>query len=78
MNRVVGNIGVVTRQAQASRDAQQIVKQEAIDARDSVSGVSLDEEAANLIKYQQAYQAAAQLIGVAQTLFDSILAATRR
>jgi flagellar hook-associated protein 1 FlgK len=78
VNRVVGNIGVVTRQAQASRDAQEIVKQEAIDARDSVSGVNLDEEAANLIKYQQAYQAAAQLIGVAQTLFDSILAATRR
>jgi flagellar hook-associated protein 1 FlgK len=78
VNRVVGNIGVVTRQAQASRDAQQIVKQEAIDARDSVSGVNLDEEAANLIRYQQAYQAAAQLIGVAQTLFDSILAATRR
>ncbi len=78
VNRVVGNIGVVTRQAQSSRDAQQIVKQEAIDARDTVSGVNLDEEAANLIKYQQAYQAAAQLIGVAQTLFDSILAATRR
>jgi flagellar hook-associated protein 1 FlgK len=78
VNRVVGNIGVVTRQAQASRDAQEIVKQEALDARDTVSGVNLDEEAANLIKYQQAYQAAAQLIGVAQTLFDSILAATRR
>jgi flagellar hook-associated protein 1 FlgK len=78
VNRVVGNIGVVTRQAQSSRDAQEIVKQEAIDARDSVSGVNLDEEAANLIKYQQAYQAAAQLIGVAQSLFDSILAATRR
>jgi flagellar hook-associated protein 1 FlgK len=67
----------VTRQAQSSREAQEIVKQEAIDARDSVSGVNLDEEAANLIKYQQAYQAAAQLIGVAQTLFDSILSATR-
>jgi flagellar hook-associated protein 1 FlgK len=78
VNRVVGNIGVVTRQAQASRDAQELVKQEAVDARDSVSGVSLDEEAANLIKYQQAYQAAAQLIGVAQTMFDSLLAATRR
>jgi flagellar hook-associated protein 1 FlgK len=78
VNRVVGNIGVVTRQAQTSRDAQQIVKQEAVSARDSVSGVNLDEEAANLIKYQQAYQAAAHLISVAQTLFDSILAATRR
>ena len=77
-NRLIGNIGVMTQQAQANRDAQSVVKQEASNARDSVSGVNLDEEAANLIKYQQAYQAAAQLIGVANTLFDSLLAATHR
>jgi flagellar hook-associated protein 1 FlgK len=77
-NRIVANIGVATRQAQANRDAQNVIRQEAADARDSVSGVNLDEEAANLLKYQQAYQAAAQLIRVAGTLFDSLLAATRR
>jgi flagellar hook-associated protein 1 FlgK len=38
-----------------------------------VSGVNLDEEAANLLRYQQAYQAAARLISTAQTMFDSIL-----
>jgi flagellar hook-associated protein 1 FlgK len=74
---LVGQIGSQTRQVQSSRDAQQIVQQEASDARDSVSGVNLDEEAANLIKYQQAYQAAAQMISVASQLFDSILAAVR-
>jgi flagellar hook-associated protein 1 FlgK len=77
-NRLVGNVGVVTRQAQAGRDAQQVVHQEALDARDSLSGVNLDEEAANLVRYQQAYQAAAQLIAVAGTLFDTLLAATRK
>jgi flagellar hook-associated protein 1 FlgK len=77
-SRLVGQIGSQTRQVQSSRDAQQIVAQEASDARDSVSGVNLDEEAANLIKYQQAYQAAAQMIRVASSLFDSILAATSR
>jgi flagellar hook-associated protein 1 len=77
-NRLIGNIGVMSQQAQANRDAQGIVKQESIDARDSVSGVNLDEEAANLLRYQQAYQAAAQLISVASTLFDSLLSATRR
>ncbi len=77
-NRLIGNIGVMTQQAQANRDAQSVVKQESLDARDSVSGVNLDEEAANLLRYQQAYQAAAQLIGVANTLFDSLLAATSR
>ena len=77
-SRLVGQIGSQTRQVQSSRDAQQIVAQEAGDARDSVSGVNLDEEAANLIKYQQAYQAAAQMISVASSLFDTLLNATRR
>jgi flagellar hook-associated protein 1 len=76
-SRLVGQIGSQTRQVQSSRDAQQVVQQEASDARDSVSGVNLDEEAANLIKYQQAYQAAAQMIKVASSLFDTILAAVR-
>lgn len=75
---IVGSIGVATRQAQASRDAQTVIRQESVDARDAVSGVNLDEEAANLLKYQQAYQAAAQLISVASSLFDSLLAATSR
>jgi flagellar hook-associated protein 1 FlgK len=75
---LVGSIGVATRQVQASRDAQAIVQQEAVDSRDSISGVNLDEEAANLLRYQQAYQAAAQLIRVASTMFDSLLAATNR
>jgi flagellar hook-associated protein 1 FlgK len=42
-------------------------------SKDQVSGVSLDEEAANLIRFQQAYQASAQIIQVASKLFDSIL-----
>lgn len=77
-SRLVGQVGSITRQAQASRDAQEIVQQEAVDTRDAISGVNLDEEAANLIKYQQAYQAAAQMISVASSLFDTLLAATSR
>jgi flagellar hook-associated protein 1 FlgK len=76
-SRMVGNIGVATRQVQASRDAQVVVQQEAIDARDAISGVNLDEEAANLMRFQQAYQAAAQLIRIASTLFDTLLSASR-
>jgi flagellar hook-associated protein 1 FlgK len=44
----------------------------------ATSGVNLDEEAANLVKYQQAYQAVAQVVAVVSTMFDSLLAATRR
>jgi flagellar hook-associated protein 1 len=76
--QLVGSIGVATRQAQTNRDAQQVVQQDSLAARDSVSGVNLDEEAANMLRYQQAYQAAAQVIRVASTLFDSLLSATRR
>jgi len=75
---LIGKIGVATQQAQVNRDAQETVYNESIDERDSVSGVNLDEEAANLLRYQQAYQAAAQMIQVANTLFQSLLNATSR
>lgn len=78
VGQFVGGIGVATRQAQANRDAQSVVHEENLAAQDSVSGVNLDEEAANLLKYQQAYQAAAQLIRIADTLFQSLLNATQR
>ncbi len=77
LGRFVGNVGVATQQAQNNRDAQKSVYSDNVNSRDSVSGVNLDEEAANLLRYQQAYQAAAQLISVANTLFNSLLQATR-
>ena len=49
-----------------------------IAAQDAVSGVNLDEEAANLLRYQQAYAAAAQIISVANEMFDTLLNAVRR
>ena len=76
--RLIGNIGVTTNQARTNRDAQQAIHNDNIAARDAVSGVNLDEEAANMIRYQQAYQAAAQMIATAGTLFDTVLAAVRR
>jgi flagellar hook-associated protein 1 FlgK len=44
-------------------------------AQQSVSGVNLDQEAANLLQFQQAYQAAAQVIAGSQTLFQSLITA---
>ncbi len=78
VGQFVGAIGVATKQAQVNRDAQAIVHEENLATQDSVAGVNLDEEAANLLKYQQAYQAAAQLIRVADTLFQTLLGATQR
>jgi flagellar hook-associated protein 1 FlgK len=54
-----------------------VVYDESVDSLQSVAGVNLDEEAANLVRYQQAYMAAAQMIRVADTIFQSVLEATR-
>ena len=78
VGQFVGGIGVATRQAQVNRDAQAAVHNENLATLEGISGVNLDEEAANLIRYQQAYQAAAQLIKVADTLFQTLLSATQR
>jgi flagellar hook-associated protein FlgK len=50
-----------------------VVYDQSLSAHHSVAGVSLDEEAADLIRYQQAYQAAAKILQVASQLFDSVL-----
>jgi flagellar hook-associated protein 1 FlgK len=76
--RVVSAVGVATNGANASLDAQKIIYEDSKGAIDSLAGVNLDEEAANLLRYQQAYQAAAQAIRVAQTIFDTLIASVRR
>ena len=69
----VGSVGLQTSQAQAGAAAQQSALTSAQAAQQSVSGVNLDEEAANLIKFEQAYQAAAQVIKIADTLFQTLM-----
>lgn len=71
--QLVADVGVKTREASINRDATNVLLNQSIDARDAVSGVNLDEEAANMLKYQQAYQAAAKIIAIADVLFQSIL-----
>jgi flagellar hook-associated protein 1 FlgK len=76
--RLVSTVGVSTNGVNASLEAQQIIYDDSVAAVDSLSGVNLDEEAANLLRYQQAYQAAAQMIRVTQTIFDTIIGAVSR
>ena len=70
---VVSELGNAATQAQISRDALEVVQTQAFEARDRVSGVNLDKEAADLIRFQQAYQASAQVMQVATRLFDAVL-----
>jgi len=76
--RLVSNVGATSRQLQANVDAQSVVLTNAQDAVSQTSAVNLDEEAANLIKFQQSYQAVAQIVAVVSTMFDTLIAATRR
>ncbi|EXI76691.1 MAG TPA: flagellar hook-associated protein FlgK [Candidatus Accumulibacter phosphatis] len=71
--QLVSENGNRTRQAQIGGEAQKALLKQARESRDSLSGVNLDEEAANLIRYQQAYQASAKALQIATSLFDTIL-----
>ncbi len=70
----ISKAGNVARQSTIVAEALTVVNQQAIEARDAIAGVSLDEEAANLIRFQQAYQANARVMQTATTLFDALLA----
>lgn len=69
----VNQVGSVARQASIAKEALTVVYQQAQQSRDGVSGVSLDQEASELVRYQQAYQANAKVMSVASNLFDAIL-----
>lgn len=71
---LVENVGVKTRQSQLDRDSAASLLEQSTNQRESVSGVNLDEEAGRLIQYQAAYNASAKVMGVAQELFDTLLA----
>ena len=68
-------VGSKTNEVKVMKDAQTAILKEAMVSRENVSGVNLDEEAANLLKYQQAYQASSKVVQIAGSLFDSILQA---
>lgn len=70
---LVADNGIRTREAKVRLDAQTAVLQQAQATRESLSGVNLDEEAANMLKYQRAYQASSKLLEIGNTLFDTIL-----
>jgi flagellar hook-associated protein 1 FlgK len=75
---MVADVGAKTSLAQTNMEVRQELLEQAEKARDEVSGVNLDEEAADLIRFQQAYQASARVVATANTLFDSILAVVGR
>jgi flagellar hook-associated protein 1 FlgK len=74
---LVERVGTLTAQARLDGEATTAILKQASDNRDSLSGVNLDEEAANLIKFEQYYNASAQIIQVARSLFDTLIGTFR-
>ncbi|WP_417787632.1 flagellar hook-associated protein FlgK [Stutzerimonas xanthomarina] len=70
---LVERVGTLTAQARMDSEATGAILKQATDNRDSLSAVNLDEEAANLIKFEQYYNASAQIIQVARSLFDTLI-----
>jgi flagellar hook-associated protein 1 len=75
--QMVARVGTLTHTAKISSSAQETLLNQAKQSRESLAGVNLDEEAANLIKFQQSYQAAAKVISISSSLFDTLIGALR-
>lgn len=71
--QLVGDIGVKTREMDITSQAQNNVVAKSVASQQAVSGVNLDEEAANLLRYQKAYQASAKAMQIASSMFDLLL-----
>ncbi len=74
---LVANVGVETRQSEIQRDGQESLLKRAQEELEATSGVNLDEEAANMMRFQQAYQAAAQTFAAADQIFQELISAVR-
>lgn len=74
---LTASVGAAASAATVSRTAQESLLNQARQSQASLSGVNLDEEAANLVKFQNAYQAAAQAVSVSRSLFDTLIGAFR-
>lgn len=72
-NSVVGKVGIQAKRAETSSDSQRDIVKQLANIRESISGVSLDEEATKLIEYQKSFDASARLIRTADEMFDTVL-----
>lgn len=74
---LVSGIGNKTSQAKTLLEANEAKLTQSTGIYESVSGVNLEEEAANLIRFQQSYAASAQIVNTAKTIFDTLLSSVR-
>ncbi|QUM77595.1 flagellar hook-associated protein [Moritella sp. 24] len=77
ISTLISTVGNKTRAARVDASANEAKLTQSQNWIESVSGVNLDEEAANMVRYEQAYNASAQIVSISQEIFDTILNAAR-
>jgi flagellar hook-associated protein 1 FlgK len=75
---LMSQIGIRSQSANYTAEVSNSIAANVETSRTSVSGVNLDEEAANLLQYQQAYQASAKMIQIANSIFDTLIQSLTR
>lgn len=73
MKNLISEVASTVRSSEVSMASQKLMLEQSMSRRDAISGVNLDEEAANLMRFQQAYQAAAKVASVANTIFETMI-----
>ena len=76
-SQIVSDIGNKTRELEVTSKAQASMVEQTLQTQQTLSGVNMDEEAANLMRYQRAYQAAGKALQIANTMFDTVLSIGR-
>ncbi len=73
----MARVGNLTNTARTNMESSEVMMEQSIARRDEVSAVSLDEEAVNLIRYQNSYAASSQVISAAEKSFQTLLNSIR-
>jgi flagellar hook-associated protein 1 len=76
-NSMVGEVGIQTRRTETEQESQKNIVNQLKNIRESISGVSIDEETTKLIEYQKSFDASARLIRTADEMFDTVLSLKR-
>ena len=75
--QTIGRIGLETGKAKLDREQSEGILVQSKSIRERIAGVNLDEETANMVRYQHAYQASAKVMQAAQEMFETVLAIKR-
>ena len=73
MHKLIASVGASVQSSELNKNSSEMIRDAAANAVSELSGVNMDDEAAQLIEYQQAYQASARVLQTARELFDTLI-----